>query len=142
MSMGSRSRRTIAGSCERVCARWTQRPAHCPAGPAYFVVEKILAHDEKLPADWQTDGTTGYDFMDEISALQHDAAGEQPLTELWERVSGGPAISPARRSWPGGEILQRSFSPQLEAVVTRFTAIAQSDLGTRDILAPALRRAL
>ena len=46
------------------------------AGPAYLVVEKILLRGETLPADWGCDGTTGYDFMDEVSALQHDPAGE------------------------------------------------------------------
>ena len=65
-----------------------QRPADAPKGPAYFVVEKILARDEALPEDWETDGTTGYDFMDEINALQHDAGGEVPLNDVWQRVSG------------------------------------------------------
>ena len=41
---------------------------------AYLVVEKILLGGESLPADWACDGTTGYDFMDEVNALQHDAA--------------------------------------------------------------------
>jgi (1->4)-alpha-D-glucan 1-alpha-D-glucosylmutase len=41
-----------------------------------------LARDETLPADWDTDGTTGYDFMDEVSALLHDPRGERPLRDL------------------------------------------------------------
>ena len=59
----------------RLRALEKQRPSGSPAGPAYFVVEKILARDESLPAEWQTDGTTGYDFMDEVSALQHEGDG-------------------------------------------------------------------
>jgi (1->4)-alpha-D-glucan 1-alpha-D-glucosylmutase len=31
------------------------------AGPAYIVVEKILAPDERLSAAWRANGTTGYD---------------------------------------------------------------------------------
>jgi (1->4)-alpha-D-glucan 1-alpha-D-glucosylmutase len=58
----------------RLHALERERPKHCPAGPAYFIVEKILADGEKLPQGWGTDGTTGYDFMDEVSALQHDEA--------------------------------------------------------------------
>ena len=80
--------------------------------------------------------------MDEVSALQHDSAGEQPLTALWERVSGrfgdfGREEEPARR-----QILQRSFSAQLEGVVRAFYQIAQGDLATRDIARPAIRRVL
>jgi (1->4)-alpha-D-glucan 1-alpha-D-glucosylmutase len=68
-----------------------KRPPHCRNGQAYLVVEKILAADESLPTAWQTDGTTGYDFMGDINALQHDAAGEQLLTEWWHQISGRPA---------------------------------------------------
>jgi (1->4)-alpha-D-glucan 1-alpha-D-glucosylmutase len=126
----------------RLHALERERPKHCPAGPAYFIVEKILADGEKLPQGWGTDGTTGYDFMDEVSALQHDEAGEQPLTDLWERVSGrfgdfGREEEPARR-----EILQQSFSAQLGGVVRAFYQIAQGDLTTRDIVRPAIHRVL
>jgi (1->4)-alpha-D-glucan 1-alpha-D-glucosylmutase len=119
-----------------------ERPSDWPGGRAYFIVEKILAHDERLPQGWETDGTTGYDFMDEVSALQHDAAGEQPLTDLWERLSGrfgdfGREEELARR-----EILQRSFSSQLEGVARAFYQITQGDLATRDIARPAIHRIL
>ncbi|HVT79130.1 MAG TPA: alpha-amylase family glycosyl hydrolase, partial [Phycisphaerae bacterium] len=35
--------------------------------PFPVVVEKILAPEESLPADWQADGTSGYDFLNKIS---------------------------------------------------------------------------
>jgi (1->4)-alpha-D-glucan 1-alpha-D-glucosylmutase len=58
---------------------------------AYLVVEKILLRGETLPSDWDCDGTTGYDFMNDVSALQHDAAGEACLAEAWASLSGRPA---------------------------------------------------
>lgn len=118
-----------------------ERPHGCPGGQAYFIVEKILTHDERLPQSWKTDGTTGYDFMDEVSALQHDATAEQPLTDLWERVSGrcdfGREEELARR-----EILQRSFSSLLDGVARAFYQIAQGDLAMRDMPRPAIHRVL
>jgi maltooligosyltrehalose synthase len=54
----------------------------------YLVVEKILAPDERLSADWPVHGTTGYDFMDQVAALLHDPKGEPELTSLWQDVSG------------------------------------------------------
>ena len=119
-----------------------QRPADCPAGPAYFVVEKILAHDERLPAEWQTDGTTGYDFMDEISALQHDITGAKPLSALWQRISGRPADFAIEEQRARRDVLQRSFAAQLEATLDTLIGIARDNPNTRDISRSALRRSL
>lgn len=51
-------------------------------------VEKILAHDETLREDWGVDGTTGYDFMHQVGALQHDPNGYAPLADAWKVLSG------------------------------------------------------
>jgi (1->4)-alpha-D-glucan 1-alpha-D-glucosylmutase len=54
------------------------------AGPdTYLVVEKILERDEALPADWDVDGTTGYDFTAGVNGLFVDPAGEAPMTEAY-----------------------------------------------------------
>jgi (1->4)-alpha-D-glucan 1-alpha-D-glucosylmutase len=119
-----------------------ERPASSPAGPAYLIVEKILAHDEELPPAWGTDGTTGYDFMDEISALQHHAAGEWPLTDLWHNISGRSGDFKNEEEKARREILQRSFSSQREAAIDSLVKIAQGDLKTRDISRSTLRRGL
>src|SRR6185369_2912310 len=80
----------------------------------YLVIEKILATDEALSAEWPVDGTTGYDFMDRVAALLHDPRGEIVLTRLWRDSSGDErdfegVAADARR-----EILQRLFPKQLE----------------------------
>ena len=51
-------------------------------GGAYILVEKILEPGEKLPADWETEGTTGYDALADIDRLFVDPAGEAKLTAL------------------------------------------------------------
>lgn len=51
-------------------------------GGAYILVEKILEPGEKLPADWETEGTTGYDALADIDRLFVDPAGEAELTAL------------------------------------------------------------
>jgi (1->4)-alpha-D-glucan 1-alpha-D-glucosylmutase len=126
----------------RLAALELERPAHCRDGRAYIVVEKILAADEKLPDDWNTDGTTGYDFMDEINALQQDAAGEKPLTEWWGRISGRTGEFAVEELLARRQILAQSFSAQCESAVDAFLKIAQHDLATRDFARPALRRCL
>ena len=126
----------------RLAALGLKRPAHCRDEHAYIVVEKILAADETLPDDWHTDGTTGYDFMDEINALQQDAAGEQPLTEWWERISGRTDEFAVEELSARREILAQSFSAQCESTVDAFLQVAQENLATRDFARPALRRCL
>ncbi|MCC3300182.1 malto-oligosyltrehalose synthase [Arthrobacter sp. zg-Y895] len=51
-------------------------------GGAYILVEKILEPGEKLSADWETEGTTGYDALADIDRLFVDPAGSDTLTAL------------------------------------------------------------
>jgi (1->4)-alpha-D-glucan 1-alpha-D-glucosylmutase len=50
-------------------------------------VEKILDPGEHL-RDWPVEGTVGYEFLNDVTALFVDPAGEAPLTALWEELSG------------------------------------------------------
>jgi len=108
----------------------------------YLVVEKILGAGEALPAAWGCDGTTGYDFMDEVSAALHDPAGAAPLATLWASLSGRPADFAAEEDSARREILSRSFSAQLAAVAAALHRIALRDLATRDLSRAAIRRCL
>jgi (1->4)-alpha-D-glucan 1-alpha-D-glucosylmutase len=56
-------------------------------GVALVWVEKILEAGEQL-RDWPVQGTTGYEFANDVTALFVDPAGEPELTQLYERVSG------------------------------------------------------
>ena len=51
-------------------------------------VEKILEPGEPLRADWPVEGTTGYEFANDVTALFVDPAGEDPLTELYAELTG------------------------------------------------------
>jgi (1->4)-alpha-D-glucan 1-alpha-D-glucosylmutase len=51
-------------------------------------VEKILEPGEPLRADWPVEGTTGYEFANDVTALFVDPAGEEPLTELYAELTG------------------------------------------------------
>ncbi|MEU6997366.1 malto-oligosyltrehalose synthase [Nonomuraea sp. NPDC046570] len=60
-------------------------------GGVWTVVEKILIGEERLPADWPCDGTTGYDVLNRITGLFVDPAGKDRLVELFTRLTGMPA---------------------------------------------------
>jgi (1->4)-alpha-D-glucan 1-alpha-D-glucosylmutase len=51
-------------------------------GVEHVWVEKILDPGERL-RDWPVEGTVGYEFLNDATALFVDPAGEGPLTELY-----------------------------------------------------------
>lgn len=96
-------------------------------GPkCYIVIEKILAADEPLARDWQTDGTSGYDFMREVTGLLHVPEGEAPLGALWEEISGRPADFTTEALTARRQMLSWSFTGQTDRCVAAFTALARS----------------
>jgi len=56
-------------------------------GAEHVWVEKILDPGEQL-RDWPVEGTVGYEFACDATALFVDPAGEPALTALWEELSG------------------------------------------------------
>jgi len=118
------------------------RPAEAPKGAPYIVVEKILAGREKLPAAWRTDGTTGYDFMDQVAGVLHDPEGEAPLTWLWTSVTGRPGSFEEEEEAARRQILADNLASELNATAAALYRIARRDLVTRDYTLTAIRRAL
>lgn len=67
------------------------------AGPdVHIVVEKILARDEALPADWPIQGTTGYEFIATMGDLFVNAGGAFDLERQFGLL-GGPNMEDERR---------------------------------------------
>ncbi|MBI3977308.1 MAG: malto-oligosyltrehalose synthase [Chloroflexi bacterium] len=56
--------------------------------PIFVVVEKILSPGEELPLDWPTDGTTGYDFLNNVNGLFVDATGRRAIDDLYRSFVG------------------------------------------------------
>ncbi len=132
---GRKLRRSMAAAGEA-------RPLSVPQGPPYIVVEKILAPRERLPADWLTDGTTGYDFMDQVAGVLHDPAGETPITWLWTSLTGRSGDFETEEQAARRQILNDNLASELNANAAALHRIASRDLTTRDYTLTALRRAL
>ena len=134
------------GYCRRLRARLEElaprRPPPLDGDRAWVVVEKILAGGEALPADWTVDGTTGYDFMDQVGALLHDPAGAEPLAGLWREQAGGAADFEAEVQAAKRDVLHENLAAELQATARAFHAVALEDLATRDMTLQAIARAL
>jgi (1->4)-alpha-D-glucan 1-alpha-D-glucosylmutase len=126
-------RRLVELSRERPKSTWN-RP--------WIVVEKILAANEDLRADWKIDGTSGYDFMDEVGSLLHDPRGADPLAVFWHEATGRSPdfreeVRSARR-----QMLAENLAAEFNTTSRALHRVARGDLDTRDIGLVGIQRAL
>ncbi|WP_339452540.1 malto-oligosyltrehalose synthase [Pseudomonas sp. EA_5y_Pfl2_R50] len=105
-------------------------------------VEKILGAGETLHRDWAVDGTTGYEFMNQLSLLQHDPDGEYVLGDLWQRRTERPAAFIEEAQLARQQILNGSLASDCESVAQALLQVARDDLMTRDLTLGAIRRVL
>jgi (1->4)-alpha-D-glucan 1-alpha-D-glucosylmutase len=129
-----------AAYCRRLRRALTARRS--PRVRPYIVVEKIMAPGETLPAGWQVDGTTGYEFMSDVAALLHDPAGAAPLTRLWTDLAGDTADFAEVEHAARREILFRAFAADTARVVRALEVAVGSGPAARDLPPLALARAL
>jgi (1->4)-alpha-D-glucan 1-alpha-D-glucosylmutase len=124
------------------------RESHDPAErgatglPLYVVVEKILSGEEILRSDWPVSGTTGYEFLNELSGLLVQPDGVRRLQERYESMTHIEE-RPRDIIYQGKlTILQDSMSSELAMVASQLYKLAKASRSTRDFTLPALQRAL
>ena len=133
-----------AGYLRRLRARLDQagRRRGLAPGTLALYVEKILAPDETLPDDWQCDGTTGYDFMDQVGGLLHARGGRVPLRQLWRAQSGRSGDFGQEQRQAREEILRGPLQAEFIRTVRAQMALARLDPATREFSPQMLARAL
>ena len=71
------------------------------APKAWVVVEKVLEPGESLNPLWPVDGTTGYDFLNNLNGIFIDPRGEKPLSDFYAEFTGDtldyPALARAKK---------------------------------------------
>lgn len=127
---------------EWLTAREPQRPVQIDGTRAYLVVEKILARGEALPGDWGVEGTTGYDFMNDVGALLHDPDGEAALTAIWNELAVSVATFADEVRAARYKILAENLSAELDRATRALHRMAREQPATRDFTFMAIRRAL
>ncbi|GHH68845.1 malto-oligosyltrehalose synthase [Streptosporangium violaceochromogenes] len=84
------------------------------ASGVWTVAEKILTGSERLPGDWDCDGTTGYEVLNHITRLLVDPAGEEPLVELFTAHTGMPRDYAAVVGASKREVLDLFFTAEVD----------------------------
>jgi (1->4)-alpha-D-glucan 1-alpha-D-glucosylmutase len=118
------------------------RPEDAPRGEPYIIIEKILAPHERLRAEWNTSGTTGYDFMNEVGGVLHDAETEAAFTEIWNRHSGRGLDFITEEREARRQILRDNLTSEWNGTAAALHRVAAADLKTRDFTLTGIRRAL
>ncbi|WP_412530015.1 malto-oligosyltrehalose synthase [Burkholderia lata] len=124
------------------CRRLHERLAAQRDARPYIVVEKILAPGETLRADWAVDGTTGYDFMNDVGALLHDPAGAAPLAAHWAHVSGSSRTFAQEALDGKRRVLMRQLAVEHARAARALHGVARAAPATRDVSRIAIRRVL
>ncbi|HEX6702780.1 MAG TPA: malto-oligosyltrehalose synthase [Gaiellaceae bacterium] len=89
-------------------------------------VEKILEPDEELRY-WPVEGTTGYEFANDVTALFVDPRGERPLTELYGELTGERRRFAEVADEAKLEQARTTFRPEVE-LLSRLSGIAFDEL--------------
>ncbi len=111
------------------------------AHPLYVVVEKILTGDESLPT-WQSEGTTGYDFLNDVSRLFVNSRNAQVMRQFYRLFTD--------RTDPFREVLYdckklitwTSLASELNVLAEALDRFSEVDRRTRDFTLDSLREAL
>jgi (1->4)-alpha-D-glucan 1-alpha-D-glucosylmutase len=98
---------------------------------AWIVAEKILERGERL-RPWKIAGTTGYDFLNLVSGLFVDPAGEEPLTRIWREFTGETGEWETVAAQSKERVLREILGSDLNRLTAQFVDICERHRDNRD----------
>ena len=112
------------------------------APDTYIVVEKILEPGEDLRTEWPIEGTTGYDFLNHVSAAFIDGSNERAFTELYnDFVSEDVDIRQLRRD-KKVFLMKTELATDIERLTELFASVCEGNREFRDFTRHEMRTAL
>jgi len=112
-------------------------------GARHIWVEKILARGETLLPDWPVDGTTGYDFLNDVLGVLTWPGGELPMDRIYRRFLRGAVVPYWVEIYRSKRlVMDTSLAGELFRLAYHLDRISEADYHTRDFTFEALRQAL
>lgn len=112
------------------------------AGDAFIVVEKILSGGEPLPAFWPIQGTTGYDFANDVCALFVDAAGEKALNKIYAGFARSKASLETIIARKKNRIIKTHMAGDVDNMARLVKGVSSRDRHAVDVTFNSLRKAI
>ncbi len=108
----------------------------------YLVVEKILSGDELLPPAWPVEGTSGYDFLNEVIGLFILPAGLPAILRQHQTVTHS-LVTRSKLTFDNQcRVLTESFQPELSRLARLLAPLARWLYPASEITAEALAESL
>jgi (1->4)-alpha-D-glucan 1-alpha-D-glucosylmutase len=106
-------------------------------------VEKILARGEALPPQWPVEGTTGYEFLNDVLGVLIWPRGELPMDRIYRRFLRGAVVPYWVELYRSKRlVMETSLAGELFRLAYQLDRVSEADYHTRDFTFEALRIAL
>ena len=110
--------------------------------PLFIVVEKILGKDEPLPDTWPVEGTTGYDFLNQVNGLFVAGAHEKVLTDFYTKFVDREEAYADLVYGCKQLIMRASMSSEVNVLGHHLNGISERDRRSRDFTLNNLTHAI
>ena len=118
--------------------KWLRRDA----GATYLTVEKILAFDEELPAQWPIEGTTGYEFLNYLNGIFCARERRRQFNEIYTRFTGLETSCAALTVEKKRLIIGKYMAGDIEGLAFLLKSVSSRDRHAADVTLYGLKRAL
>ena len=108
----------------------------------YTVVEKILSAGEELSPHWKTEGTTGYEFLNDLNALYVDSRHSHEFRKLRQRFTGEEREFAEVAYTSKKLIIATSMASELNVLAHELNRISEHHRRFRDFTLDSLQEAL
>jgi (1->4)-alpha-D-glucan 1-alpha-D-glucosylmutase len=109
-----------------------------PLNSLYLLVEKILMAGEKLRPEWPVNGTTGYDFTNQVTEVLVDKSAEKILAETYERFIHDKPRFPELAYQKKRLTMQLSLASELYVLAHMLNRLSEKNRWYRDFTLSAL----
>jgi len=118
--------------------QYCQRLRKAVGEDCFIIAEKILEARESMPEHWPLQGTSGYEFLSDVSQLMTDRVGSKKLLTLYQQLV--PDLSPyAKIVFLNKKlILEKYMAGELENLVELFFHLGLQEKFQKDHIRSAL----
>ncbi len=128
--------------CQRLQRRAADALGLPGAQPLYLLVEKILAHHERLRRDWPVAGTTGYEFMNEVNGLFVNPENASLLETVYQQFIEATMDFAQQVHEAKLLVTREHMAGEMHVLGMQLARLAASHWRSRDFTIDALREAL
>jgi len=130
------------GYLRRLQARTSGRHEKKNEKDFYLVVEKILCANEKLPAEWPVQGTTGYEYLNAVTRLFVNPEGACAIEENYFRFLGHKLVYQDVVHRRKKLVMSTLFAAEMRYLSHQLAVLAQGDRYARELPRAELAQAL